>query len=175
MPRATDNDEATAGLQVDQDLAYQRRQWVAERVGWALMLLIVLAALAGLLGPGPLNDAEAGQPGDPLYVQYHRFPRHASPGQLMKLHLGPQATAGGDVRVWVGREYLDGFRVEKVVPEPERVEAGPDRLVYVFRLHEPGKGVVVRFLMEPDAFGRQHARVGLVGGPELSFGQFVYP
>ena len=170
-----DTKDAPAGFEVDQDLAFQRRQWRAERVGWAVMALVILAALAGLLGPGPLNEATAGEPGDPVSVEYQRFPRHAAPEMLVKVNLGPDATRDREVRLWVDRTYVDHFRIERIEPEPERVEAGADRLTYVFRVSEPGRPTAVQFHMEPDGYGRQHARLGLDGGPEVAFTQFVYP
>ncbi|WP_324277336.1 hypothetical protein [Blastococcus brunescens] len=38
------------GLQVADHDAFQRREWKAERIGWVLMVLLVVAALVGLLG-----------------------------------------------------------------------------------------------------------------------------
>lgn len=40
---------------IDEDLTFQRRNWAAERAGWALMAAVVALGLAGLFGPGPLS------------------------------------------------------------------------------------------------------------------------
>ena len=46
-------------LQIHQDLCQERREWKIQRVGWLLMALMLVAALAGLLGPGPLSSTIA--------------------------------------------------------------------------------------------------------------------
>lgn len=66
-------------LDIAQDLEHQRREWVIERIGWAIMALILLAALAGLLGSGPLSNARIDHPGSHLSAEYNRFERYQSP------------------------------------------------------------------------------------------------
>lgn len=164
------------GLQVEEDFAFQRKQWVLERVGWVVMALIVAAAFAGLLGPGPVNSATAGDPNGPLSVEYSRFPRHASPGLLMSVRVGPARTGGEDVRVWVDSQYFEKFRVERIEPEPERVEAASGRYTYVFPLAERNMELKIAFHLEPEGYGPADARVGVVGAEQdVAFHQFIYP
>src|SRR4051794_40698086 len=97
-------------LEIEQDLAYQRREWAFERVGWLLLGLLLLAALVGLLGRGPLSNTTAGDPGGPLRVEYQRFLRHRSTSTL-RVHLGPNAARGNEAHLWLDREYLEGMEV----------------------------------------------------------------
>lgn len=56
------------GLEVGADRPFQERLWFWERVGWAAMLLLVVAALAGLTGttgPASWGKVEAGGAGEP--------------------------------------------------------------------------------------------------------------
>ena len=46
-------------LDVSEDLAFTRREWLLRRVVWALVLVTLLAALCGLLGIGPLSQVSA--------------------------------------------------------------------------------------------------------------------
>jgi hypothetical protein len=163
------------GFEIDEDMAFQRKQWVAERIGWACMALVLLAALAGLLGPGPLSKAVAGNPGGPISVHYDRFPRHSAMGKI-KVILGPGAAKKSEARVWVSRTLLDAHRIHEVVPEPERVEAGgDDRYTYVFHVDDAAPETTLIFQLEPESFGRCDGRIGLDGGPEVALRQFVYP
>ncbi|HPO58399.1 MAG TPA: hypothetical protein PLV53_06100 [Anaerolineaceae bacterium] len=50
-------EENFSGLQVDQDMPFQEKEWTAERAGWIIGLLLLLAGLAGLFGGGPLSRA----------------------------------------------------------------------------------------------------------------------
>jgi hypothetical protein len=40
------------------------------------------------------------------------------------------------MRVWLSPDYLEGVQIEQITPQPERVEAGPERLTYVFPVGE---------------------------------------
>ena len=60
-------------LEISQDLTFQRRSWIVQRVGWVMLALLILAALGGLFGPGPLSRARAGPHDGPLWVEYQRF------------------------------------------------------------------------------------------------------
>jgi hypothetical protein len=162
------------GFEIDEDMAFQRRQWVAERIGWACMALTLLAALAGLLGPGPLSRAVAGREGSAISVHYDRFPRHSAMGKI-KVVLGPGAAKNGEARVWVSRDFFDANRVHEVIPEPDRVEASRDRYTYVFRVGDAAQRATAVFQLEPDGYGKCEGRVGLEGGPEVALRQFVYP
>ena len=161
-------------LQVGQDLEFQRREWVVERIGWGLMALLVIAALFGLLGGGPLSQATAGGEGGPFQVQYGRFVRHRAPTD-MEITLQPGAVQEDKARVWVDREWLDTIDLQSVLPEPDSMQAGGDRLIYVFELDEPGAPASIKFDYMPVKYGARIVSVGLDGGESVSFNQVVYP
>jgi hypothetical protein len=168
------NIQRIGDLDIGQDIVFQRREWSAQRIGWALMALLSLAALAGLLGPGPLSRAIAGDEGGSLWLEYSRFERLQDPTSL-KLNIGPLRSADGTARVWVSRDYLQKVQVEQVTPPPESVEAGPDRLTYVFRVAPADQPTAIVFHINHQTVGKLTSQIGLESGPELSFGQFVYP
>jgi hypothetical protein len=160
-------------LEVDQELDYQQREWKAQRVGWAVMLLIILATLLGLFGRGPLSRASIG--GDPLKLEYERFTRHASPTQLT-VHLAPGvAGKDGKARVRLRRDYMQGVRIEHITPEPESVEASEDALEYVFEVADPSHPVTAVFQLEADKMWSRSGHIALGDGQPLRFTQFVFP
>lgn len=161
-------------LEVDQDLDFERAVWVVQRVGWAAMTLVLVAALAGLLGPGPASWTKAEAPDGDLVAEYHRFVRANGPTDL-EVSLGRAAVRDGRVRLWLDRAYLGGAEIERVTPEPESVEVGPDRLVYVFAVSRGGQAARVSFALSPRTAGPWDARLGVEDGADLAFRQFVYP
>jgi hypothetical protein len=168
-----DRPRQVADLDTPQDLRAQRIDWRFERAGWVAIALVLLAAIAGLLGPGLLSEATAGSTGTALWAEYNRFERYQAPAQL-RLHARP-AGASDTLQVWLDRAYLESFEIERVDPPPRAVAVGPDRLIYEFAL-APGSGPVsVTFHVQAIDYWRVPVRLGVVGGPELAFTQLVYP
>jgi hypothetical protein len=161
-------------LEVAQDLEFQRRQWTVQRVGWVVLLAVLAAALAGLLGRGPLSSRTAATPDGSLRVEYDRFVRRRDPTTL-RFQLMPPADRAGDVRLGIDRSYLRGVQVRQITPQPDRVEAGPDRHIFVFRVIDPHEPTGVVFHLEPDEMGSFEGRMGLDGGEAVLVRQFAYP
>ena len=126
------------GLEVAEDLRFQQRDWIVQRAGWALMALAIFAAVAGLFGAGPLSSAQLAPPGSLLWIEYERFARSRSPSTL-RVHFARDAVQKGQVRFWIDRAYLDEMKPERILPEPQKVEVGGDRLLYEFPVG-PGGG-----------------------------------
>jgi hypothetical protein len=161
-------------LEVSQDLGFQRRAWAVQRVSWGVMALLLLGGLAGLLGPGPLSQQKAGDSSQPLSLEYDRFGRFKTPTTL-KIHLGQSGRSSQQVRVWLNRDYLEHVQIRQVTPQPDTVEAGADRMVYVFRQTQPNQPTSVIFHLEPEHIGSLPGKVGLASGQPLNFSQFIYP
>lgn len=168
------NLQQVGDLEIGQDLKFQRREWTIQRIGWVVMALIAVAALLGLFGGGPLSEGSASAEDGSLELAHARLDRKRSPSEL-RLTIAGGTAQDGEVRVWLALPYLAGVEIQQIQPEPEQVEAGADRLVYVFRVSDPNQPAEVVFQLEHGTFGLKTGRVGLDGGPELEFRQLVYP
>ena len=156
-------------------IEFQRKEWAAQRIGWAVMGLLVLLALAGLLGGGgPLADAEAAAADSSVRVRYLRLDHHLGPGEL-RVEIAPEFVSAGEVRLWVDRSYIDGLDLESIVPEPDQVQLEPDRVVYVFTVGEGRGPLNVSFSYRHEGYWRDRAELGLVNGEPVEFSQFVLP
>jgi hypothetical protein len=161
-------------LEVGQDLQFEKRWWKIERAGWAAIALVLLAALLGFLGPGPLSKKTAGDRNGPLWLEYHRFERYQAPVEL-RLNVGPGAAKDKQVGLWINQEYIDAIQIDHVDPEPESVELANQRFVYTFKASELSAAGKIVFHFKPTTFGKTPAQIGLVNGAELRFTHFFYP
>jgi hypothetical protein len=161
-------------LEIFQDMTYQRCEWIIQRVAWIVMLLIVIAAVAGLLGDGPLSRRTARDPGGTFQLEYDRF-LHYGTQTTLTVRFAPRVARDGEVRLWLSLDYLDGVQVQQITPEPARVEAGPDRSVFVFRVSDPDAPATVFFHVLPQHRRPLSGRVGVGDREPLPFDQFVYP
>lgn len=160
-------------LQIEEDQQFQEREWKVERAGWLVMGLVILLALLGLFGRGPLSQAAVSGP-QGYEVDYERFARYQSPVDLRVL-LPQQAISEGEARFWIERQYLEAFEIEKIVPEPDSVEIGPERVIYTFPAAATGQQVVIRLDLRPKRSGLVRGRTGWGEANPLAFTQLIYP
>jgi hypothetical protein len=161
-----------AGLEIEQDPEHDKTVWRVRRIGWALVCFLWLAGLAGLFGSGLLSQTAVSGPG--LRLDYERFVRYTAPQKLI-LHLDPSLTAQSKVRLWVDRRYLESQKIESIVPEPESVEAGSDRMVFTVSVAEVGKPTAVTLYLRTQRTGSFEGRIGVARESLLRFHQLVYP
>lgn len=154
-------------LEIEEDLQFQRKEWLFQRIGVALVCALVIAAALGFTGMGgPASHAAAGERGGPLYLEYERFVRRGAKA-TMKLHF--HSDPPGFIQFWVSAPYLRDVIVDSVAPVPQTVTVEDSRHVYTIRAASPDVTVTVE--MEHQTFGRLEGEVGIVGGATLSFQQ----
>ena len=178
-PNAAMSPPRDRDLGLYEDPRFFQREWRAQRVGWGVLAVLVVAALLGVFGRGPLAHAGAGE--GPLSMKFDRFLRHGAPSDLEIEVAAGSADAEGRVRLWFDRRYLEKVRVEKVIPEPEWMEAAAERVTYVFRASSPKDPIHVVLELNPDRIGLQRGRAAVMGGAggaggaPLDFEQLVFP
>jgi hypothetical protein len=157
-------------LEIDEDPIFQKREWLIQRIGWALMLSVIGSALLGVFGSGPVSKTAINQ-SDKLSLEYERFARYESPTSL-KIKVN-SAGENDEAHIRINRNYLDGVKIEMIVPQPQNVRAEGEWLVYVFKRDGPGE-LVVKFDFTTQVFGRVSGVVASQG-VQLAINQFIYP
>lgn len=154
-------------IEIDEDLRFQRREWLFQRLGIAFLFAFIASAFVGFTGMGgPMSHAEAGEHGGPLHVEYERFVRRGANATMkLSFHSDPP----GFIQFWVSARYLDDVRIESVAPAPQTVTVEGSRHVYTIRAASPDVTVTVD--MEHHTIGTLEGEVGIVGGATVSFRQ----
>jgi hypothetical protein len=163
-----------SGIDVNEDMDFQRREWLVQRVAWLIMAFLLLAAALGLFGRGPLSRATAGQEGGPLWVTYERLDRYQAPTEL-EIIAGPNTAQGEELRLTLNQEFLDRIEIDGIEPEPDSVEAAGKEQVYVFKVADPSLPTVVHISYQFTRPGSALIELGLEEGSLLNFNQFVFP
>jgi hypothetical protein len=160
-------------LVIEQDLHFQQRMWAVQRVGWVVIMCILVAALLGLLGSGPLASRTLNSPQGGFRLEYERFLRQRTPTRLhLLVHTKDQPQQ--EVRVWCDRTLFEHFEVTQIVPPPVKVETAAGSLTYIFPLTAQVEQLLIVFSLESESFGLLSSRIG-VGDDSLYFRQLVYP
>ena len=158
-------EKVSYNIELDESLRAHVRSWKLQRVGWVLMLLIVVAALFGLCGGGPLSYRTKTANNDTL--QYEYFLRYRGHAQL-KLQMQHQTDT---TRVGFPMAYWKGFQVEKITPEPFDTQLNNDSIVYFFKGVERG---LIQFYVTPENRGTTGCKM-TVNNETFPISHFIYP
>jgi hypothetical protein len=135
---------------------------------------VVIAALLGLLGPGPLSRARVSDAQGTIQLEYYRLQRLQAPGKL-EITIFNDALRGDSVEVWLDSGYIERFEVIEVEPQPEKVSVTHGKQIYQFAIQGAKGPLKISFRTQSDKFGKISTALGLVGGGEVKFAQFVFP
>lgn len=156
---------------VRENVQLQTRQWRLERVGFLVMLLIIVLCLLGLFSGGPLSQVQQRTASGDLQVDYQRFLRN---GATTTLVVTVRSQAGAEALVQFDGELLDSGQIETLVPEPV-ASASHARSGVALRVTPNEEGVARLYVgFRSDAVGLYRFRVS-ANGEALDLQHFIYP
>lgn len=159
-------------LQLDEHLHFQQLLFVVRCIGALLLVVGLLAALAGAFGAsGPLAEARA-QAGAAT-ADYPRFARYQAPAR-MDFGIATAAVGGETFELVLEGEHARDFHIEQVLPEPQEVAVADDRIRYTFAV-EPGRRQHVTIAGQAEAIGTLSGTATVAGEPPMRIDSFVYP
>lgn len=154
-------------------MRHHRAAWRAERIGWGVMAILLVAAMLGLFGDGPLSRARAGS--DRAFgIEYHRLVRSSAPS-LYRVHVQPSMVRDGTLRLRIDRTLVDRMELESIVPAPEQETLGPGYTEFTFLLAPGARPAVIDLRYRPATFGVVRGRISIAGEHALAIEQFAYP
>jgi hypothetical protein len=160
-------------LELEEHEAFQRAEWRVQRVGWVVWGLVVLAAMMGLIGPGPLSSRELSSPDGTLTVAFDRF-LHYSQGAELDFVARPKEETG-PLSLHVSQSLLDGMQIVRIEPEPAERKLAGDGVVYVFARHAPAGDYEITFHIQYEHFGEHTGRIAVGGHEPALLSQFIFP
>jgi hypothetical protein len=156
---------------IKEDMQFQRATWRAERIGWALLWLIMILALLGLFSEGLLSTTSAESPAGDLRVTYGRFQRSGAPAEV-KLEAAPQN--GQEVVIRVSAPMLDAFTIESISPRPQAERGVTNGIELVFPV-AAGEPLTAYMNVRPHKVGFVSSEIGIGRGRPAQLNQFIYP
>lgn len=156
------------------EIGFQRKEWAVQRVAWAVMAVVVVSAVAGLFGAGPVSSTTAESTDGSLEVEYDRFIRYAGTSSL-SMTLSPDAVEGGKATVYLSRDLVDRWKVEAVTPTPSTESSSEEWVIYEYDvLGETPPRIQVRY--RGNHLGRHDGsvRAGEDGAP-VDLWQWIHP
>lgn len=161
-------------LQIDENMPFQRREWIAQRIGCICMAGVLGAALLGLFGNGPLSRTTLNDETGRMSLDLQRFWR-TDARTTLRFFFSREAAGDGKVRLWMDRRWVESVMMERIEPEPESVQAHGHALLYTFAVGDPPEPTGVAFHFQPQKAGTLPGRASVDGRHSIHFQQFIYP
>jgi hypothetical protein len=159
-------------LDLDDDLKFHRMNWKVQHIGWGVIALIIIAALCGATGSGPLGDATAGSHG--FRIEYGRIMRRSAPSEVV-VTIERQLLRNSTAHVWITQRVMDGCKPKTIMPTPRRVTARREATEFELEVTPNTDSSIVRFVCEPDRVGTYDGVIGIRGGPSIPVRAYVLP
>lgn len=154
---------------IREDMRFQQRSWLVERVGWTALVLLALIGLTGLLGTGPLSWQKVS--GGTLSVEYERFQRAT---RLARYTFVVKPQTESELRLHLDGAFQRNFEISKIQPEAARTAVGPDGMDLVFASNGADTASIVIWAHSRH-YGTSDIATRVNNGPPVAFWVFVYP
>jgi hypothetical protein len=154
-----------------EDMQFQRRTWLAERIGWIVMAALLVAGLAGVFFHGPLSRTIARTTDESIAIEYERFAHKTA---LTHFIIRTSPPLPDQVLVRLGRSFANMHDIDSIEPRPIRGSGGSYGLEFVFARSSAGD-LVVYLAARPKRFGSMSLQVEVEGRGALNIAQLVYP
>lgn len=156
-------------------LPFYRKEWIFQRLGWAVLAFFLAAAALGLLGPGGFSRTDAGGPA--LRVAYDRFGRREADLDFTAACRPPAGER--TIRLAFSPGCLRDAEIRWMRPQPDTSLAGEQGgLTYVFR-RDPGAGEIeIKWSLKPAFAGPRACHIdseGASAGASADFRQWIWP
>ena len=159
-------------IAVGEDMEFQRRWWRLEKIVWSFFVLILIADLSGILGRGPLANADAQTADGTLRVKYERVLRENTSSIMTIL---PQASTvqNGKFQLFLSDSVLKQFGAQRIIPQPETSTVGGGGVTYTFPAS--GDPMTIQIELKPSFIGSHPFQVGIPGGQSVQRKSIVLP
>lgn len=156
---------------VAEDIQLQRKVWRFERIGWYVLLAVVILTLLGLFSRGPLSSLVAVSDPRDLTVEYERFHRSGGSNSMI---IRTQGKPDHPVTVLIGKAMLEGFSIDSIQPQPMTSAGTSDGLALT--LMADNRGDTTLYLSwRSSGLGLIKSEIAIVSGGHIPVTQFIYP
>jgi hypothetical protein len=156
---------------IQEDMKFQRRMWLAERIGWIVMGVLLIAALTGFFFHGPVSRATATSSDNAVSVGYERF-AHKTARTYFTIRVNTPLSR--EVLVRLGPSFVAIHDIEIMEPMPIRSSSGSQGLELVFAPSSTAD-LAIHIAMRPKQAGIMRTQVEIEGSGVLKIAQLIYP
>lgn len=169
-PAPPDDDFRPREHPFDDEIAFQHKEWKVERVGWSLLLTLVLLAGMGLFAEGLLSERTETSADGALQLEYPRFMRK---GARSTMQITLQGQPRASLQVTLEAPFLHAHNVEIIQPYPPISSSEQGGLRLTVLADQAGRASI-HLTVRAERVGPTHLGVRF-GEHHFWLWQFIYP
>ena len=166
--------ERVGDLDIEQDVAFEEREWLVHRLGLTMMAIVVLAALAGLFGEGPLSLQTVANGDDGFSVTYERFGRRGKRTEVV-VKARRDLVRRDELQVQLDTAYMENMQLEQVTPQPDKVVRTSEGNLYTFLVDGRSPIVSVTYTFTRDSMGPWSGTIAIPPAGSVELFHFYWP
>lgn len=156
---------------IREDMTYQLKVWRFERIGWYVLVLLVVLGLVGVFSRGVISSQDVRSDDGKLRVEYEMFHRN---GSVNSMKIAVNATPDSAVELELAGQLLEGFSIETLQPEPLRSRSSSEGIRLWLQTDHDGEAMLY-ITLRGDGLGFFRTQVSPPGGNGVKLVQFIFP
>lgn len=157
---------------IDESYRLLTFEYAFRQVGFIVLLVIIVAAIAGLFSRGMVSDTVKTNSAKSLTINYERFGRRETE---TRMELAFPVQAEGKYTLSMTSESSDVYEPGSVWPQPDTMFSRGKTLFFVYNnLKKSDSFSVLRFTT-PSRAGKWNTVIRVNSEPEINIWQFIYP
>ena len=152
-------------VEIDESLPLHEKGWVVQRVGWVIIIAIIIAGILGLFGEGVLSKKKPVSGN--ITATYESFYRYDAE---MKIVI--ESSSDHISQISFPQQYLKNFEILRFIPEPDNNVTSAGEVIYNYL---PAQNRVVSIYLTPTNKGSIKGDMKVNGMNTFSLHHFIYP
>jgi hypothetical protein len=165
MPRQRNTVEIVEPeFEIDEQLELQEKGWVIQRVGWIMIIAVMIAGALGLFGNGWISN-QTSSSGN-VKAEFERFFRYETEMKVLV------ESSDHISSISFPQKYLKDFRIIHFVPEPFNNNTTGNEVRYNFL---KGQNKIVSVYLVPKSYGSIDGSLKVNETIVLNLDHFIFP
>lgn len=152
------------GFKIDEQLALQEKGWIIQRIGWLIIIAIMIAGGLGLFGSGWLSKKTSSSGN--IKAEFERFYRYETEMKVL-VESGEHISS-----ISFPQQYLKDFRIIHFVPDPANNNTTGNEVKYNFLPHE---NKIVTVYLVPKHYGSLSGAMKVNERTIINLNHFIFP
>lgn len=151
-------------FEIDEHIDLQEKGWVIQRIGWIMIIAVMIAGGLGLFGSGWISN-QTSSVGN-IKAEFERFFRYETEMKIL-VESGEHISS-----ISFPQQYLKDFRIIHFVPEPENNNTSDNEVKYNFLA---GQNKIVSVYLVPKTYGSIKGSMEVNETTVLNLDHFIFP